>query len=1318
MAHSILPRKLWYESKDNREFLDQYDLLAHREPIIVLGEAGMGKTELLSWLGKQPGYAYCTARQLKIAQSDPRRLLGNATTLVIDALDELSVRGEGDAVDLVLERLQAAGWPHFVLSCRAADWRNATSVSAIREYYSDIDPLILHLEPLTDEEIQNLLTDELSGDATRATAVVDHFEKSGLRGLLANPQTLELVSRVARDADLPDTKAGLFERSVELLRREHRADRADFQPDEETALDAAGAAFAAIILTGADGIGIEQAEPVEGELPLREVAALPGAARLETVIGSRLFAGRANHFSYWHRRIGEFVGARWLARQATSTMARKRLLALFQSYGVVPASLRGLHAWLAHHSPDLAADVIENDPMGLVEYGDADSLNTAQAHSLLSAIAREAERNPHFKGWQQYSTKGLAEPAMLETVRHLLFDPQTGLGLRVLLIEAVAGSPIAEPLRLQLRYLLVDPKAPFILRSRAADALTALGGEDWAAIAVQLRSDGSTDSIRLTLETAKDVGFDAFPDDLLTDLIVAQAREEDRVVGPLYRVAEAVPQDRLDSFLTELVARVPAVGSKDDGAGNNDLIDIGYKLIERRLDAGPVEPAKLWKWLKPFDAEAGYRRDGRSRLHEQLTRDDTLRRAVQKLVLFDEPGSKTVWERAWRLFSRSPGFSPTSEDLILLFNNLRPAGQDDDLRALLQLIRHSQTEGEAVRAAAKRLVTGRSDMIAWIDRLATPELQEWQIEQAERQRREDAERTTRWEEHRRKFSEELDAMRRGRFDLVVNPAKAYLNLFRDMGDAAEPRDRLVEWLGEDIAQAALLGIEAYLQSNEPPSARQMAESHAESKGWAATYIVVAALAERLRKNIGFADVSDDRLTVAFYELRLSRVHDHAGIPDLQSAVEGEMSARGLKGAAMRDWIEPQLEHRRTYVDQLSVLMNDDMAVSEATDLAEDWLIRFPDLPAEPEAELIDRLTESDRWTVLRDIASQRLSHTLNGERRRCWNAVALFTDFEAERDRLSEVAEDDPEWFWAIRQRLTGDRGRLVTGALDIDQLAWIVATFRTHFPNAPHPVSGWSGSNNPWDASDFIRAIASRLADLTIDEAVRAMVALRDAPPDSYTDDFRTLVVEQQRKQAETRYQPPSLAAVRAVIESWPPRTVADLQATLEELLAQVQKRVRNSPDDCWRGFYADDERTPRDEERCRDQLLTILGPRPQSIELIPEGHLADDNRADILAMFESLRLPIEIKGQWHRQLWHAADTQLDRLYASDYGAERRGIFLVLWFGPNVPNGKRLRLPGRSIEHPQAADALKHALISASPAARDGRIAVVVLDLERSSRV
>ena len=114
------------------------------------------------------------------------------------------------------------------------------------------------------------------------------------------------------------------------------------------------------------------------------------------------------------------------------------------------------------------------------------------------------------------------------------------------------------------------------------------------------------------------------------------------------------------------------------------------------------------------------------------------------------------------------------------------------------------------------------------------------------------------------------------------------------------------------------------------------------------------------------------------------------------------------------------------------------------------------------------------------------------------------------------------------------------------------------------------------------------------------------------------------------------------------------------------------------------------------------------------PEGAAADRKAKDIACSLRpDLMVPIEIKGQWHRDLWHAADTQLERLYAADWRADRRGIYLVLWFGDA---GKRLAAPPKGTPRPATPEDLRRALIAQSTAAQQSLVEIVVLDLSRSA--
>ena len=300
----------------------------------------MGKSTLLTQLAGVEGYKFCTARQL-VNHPIPAVLLGHATTLLIDGLDEVSAGREGDAVDRVVQRLWALGCPRFILSCRVADWRGATARQGLKDAYGT-SAVELHLDALGRKDAVAFLAATL-GDP-EAEAVVRHLEERGLEGLWANPQTLDFVERVAAGGELPDTKGDLFSDAVEILRTEHREEKEATplagMPGDEV-LDAAGAAFAALILTGKEALS-RRAMPTGEDLVLAEVRALPGADRLANILNSRLFAAAGSErFTYAHRAIGEFLGARWLSRQADTPRKRRRLLSLLHEQELVPASLRG-----------------------------------------------------------------------------------------------------------------------------------------------------------------------------------------------------------------------------------------------------------------------------------------------------------------------------------------------------------------------------------------------------------------------------------------------------------------------------------------------------------------------------------------------------------------------------------------------------------------------------------------------------------------------------------------------------------------------------------------------------------------------------------------------------------------------------------------------------------------------------------------------------------------------------------------------------------------------------------------------------------------
>ena len=739
---------------------------------------------------------------------------------------------------------------------------------------------------------------------------------------------------------------------------------------------------------------------------------------------------------------------------------------------------------------------------------------------------------------------------------------------------------------------------------------------------------------------------------------------------------------------------------------------VNWDLLERRIAAGGASAAKFWSWIAPFDASSGYQHEPRRQLDALVRGDDILRREVQRHVLLDLPGEQNVWQREWRLSKRIGGLSVTPEDVIALLDILDPADRTNERwREVIQLTRHEGEIGAAVRAAARPFAAHRSDLIEWIDHLAEPHTPRWQTEEAERKRKRRAKQATKQAEHRKSFAAQVDRMRAGDGGVLVGPAMAYLKLFDDIGDETPAHERVQEWLGDDISEAAHAGFDAFLKIDPPvPSAQEIAEAFAQDQRWDFSYIVVVALAERRRKEVGLDDLSDERLMAGLFELLHSKIDDHAGIGGLEEAIAAAVQARGIWASAMRLYCEPQLERRRPHIDGLYALMRDDSHVSLGVELASEWLDRFPDLPHGPESELVDRLLRSGQFDPLRRAAADRL-HLTDDERRRNWDAIGLIVAFEQTSERLGR-APIETALIWSLQNHTGGRFGDGPNAFLGVTLLEWIVATFRLHWPVVGHPNGVMNGDKNPWDASDFLAQLIRRLGNDACDDAVAALGRLRDAPADGYTEMIRMVAAEQARIRVEAAYVAPSLDAINAIARNRPPIIAVDLQASMIEELRIVQAKIKNDDAESWRGFF-DDNKLPFAEERCRDHLLGLLRQSCEGITLDPEAHVAADKEVDIACSVGELRMPIEVKGQWHPKLWQGADAQLDRLYAQDWRAGGLGIYLVLWFGEQQAN-KRLANPTNGAKRPQTPDDLCDMLTAGSMAASEGRVVVVVLDLSR----
>ena len=433
---------------------------------VLLGAPGAGKTEVFKAEGKRDGCHYVTAREFLTFDIDDTPEWHD-TTLFIDGLDERRA-GAADGrtpLDAIRARLDALGRPGFRLSCREADWFGANDRSHLARVSRDGAIKVLRLDPLSGDDIREILTRNLGIED--ATAFVATAHERGLDALLANPQNLEMLAKAVQGGTWPDTRKETsrggawpetrketFELACKRLVREHNPERRlasrDAPPPSEL-LSAAERLCAVQLLTGRAGYVLPGGESDGDHLELDDVSGDRSQKRtLCLALGTRLFKSSAESCLVpAHRQIAEFLAARHLAKSIDAGLPVRRVLALMTGGdGGVVSELRGLSAWLAAHSKASRAEIVERDPLGTILYGDVRGFSSDEKRQVLDSLERETERNPWSRNTVGLDPRlgGLAAADMEEVFRdHLRDARRDDAGQRFtsfLLGSLIHGQPI------------------------------------------------------------------------------------------------------------------------------------------------------------------------------------------------------------------------------------------------------------------------------------------------------------------------------------------------------------------------------------------------------------------------------------------------------------------------------------------------------------------------------------------------------------------------------------------------------------------------------------------------------------------------------------------------------------------------------------------------------------------------------------------------------------------------------------------------------------------------------------------------------------
>jgi len=1333
LAHSYFPRRMVIndnELPDNR--VDEAGLLALAGNKILLGEPGMGKSELMRELGRRFEVEIVTAIRFLNAKN-PVKLVPAEKPLLIDGLDEAMSRREGDAVDEILAQLEEAGSPSFILSCRSREWQ-ARGMANLSRLYGE-EPHILTLEPFDRGEALAFLLARNS--SVNADDVLDHLTSHSLEDLYRNPLTLGLMGRVAEsDVQLPATRAALFERVCSLIWPEHDPDRQNeglAQLAQDEALASAGVIAAGLLLGGAEAATAAGAAQVQhGDIRLADLEGLPSGKASRAIFSSKLFCSvgpwRAKPI---HRVIAEFLGARWLASQAATPRGQRRLLAQLHGSGGVPASLRGLHAWLAYHSSAMAERVIRQDPYGVLRYGESNSLSPHLADCLFEALCRLADEDPYFRAvdLDRKTAAGLMIPALKHKIEANIASATSNAQLRSLLIEGLRGTQLAAELADTLELIVLAPKRFYRERHDAAAALRPHRDRAWWRATIEvLTNQGGEDAPRLARQMIQQINADvtdaALVATLLAEMGMTRSPLNRRTVRPVHIIRNyeplfaAIPSYRLVGLL-DLITEY-AEQRRD---ADRELADIVANLVVRGIDAGVigvVEAPSLWRWLATIERAHSYRRDDQQTLAARLQMQGALRRAIQTHALSNDRRNDSLWAIAFRLARRLVPLTRQPADIIIVFDRLAKGDNRDpalrqDWQDLVSIAWNADGLDPNVCTAAERFRRGDKALGDFLHKLKNPDKPEWEVVQEQQIEERDRELKKEVERMRRSMRMARDDLCAGSLSAILRPAQVYLDSSQNLSSGLAPGARLSIWTGPDLYNDALIGFEAVLHRFDLPTPVEIAYGLARKSIYNYGYPIMAGLYERMRRGEGVADLPTPLkqaallLTYDDYGWNLEEGRDA-----LRLALESEIiPTTEARRAFARLWIEPALGSGIEHVAGLYKLAHDPDWQSTGAALGADWLIRFPNLPESVETTLVDCLIYGGALDALRDVAISRAETTFpDVNHLLSWLAVDIVVRFDAVRTDLANIGTRYPNFIWLLRDRLQLERrgGMLY---LTVAQAEWIITEFRELWPYAVLAGAG-VGDTNAYDATDFLRSLISRIADDTSIVAAEAMARLVVGPSDSYAQLIRHMATEQKQKRAEDDFSPLAPSDLASLLDDGPPGNIEDLKALVLEEMAVAQRKLVGDDLD-WVIEFWTDAGIPRDENRCRDRLAALICPElaRYDIQRITEADMPRNKRADLAFAHGWMQLPVEVKGQWHSEVWDAATSQLDVQYLIDWRSEQRGVYCVLWFGdlPSATN-RRLKAHPDGLSAPANADSMRTMLVDRIPVARRALIEVLVIDL------
>lgn len=541
----------------NTNLVPTRELLTKSPVTVLLGEPGSGKSfefNLLRSIAKEerkgvvlsldlgqygdaPTLATALGRMLsQCANSEGEPLL------MLDALDECRVnikRAETVIQEVLLDAADTN--LRLVVSCRTSAWPESLEEVLRSQWSGKDDVKVFDIAPHSREFVSTRLEE----NDLKAEEFFAALDSAGAHGLALHPLGLNfLLAQSKERRAFSSSRWALYESGCAAFLRPSKRRFEDGNlslPDVRERMQLAGLMAAIALLSNKTDFSIftDTAYEISASvrigvdaiamfpLPRGEASWRPDRQQCLEVFESALFVTRDDGvFAFAHRTYAEFLAAHFLSSLDLSAHEALRLLTLPGMTATLTPQLQQLAAWMTHSNRQLREFALKADPSLLFD-GSVLTDDEVAVGDIFDEIVLLVEKHkfPIYEYRLIRSYGKLAHRLLLEKLREILRDPQRAPAVRQFASDVAAACNLVVELP-ELLTISLDRAENYDVRQSAANAIRDSAADDMKVGLLPLMSGENPEDIEdemkgIALHCAIDRGMSA---GALVDVLTEEKR--------------------------------------------------------------------------------------------------------------------------------------------------------------------------------------------------------------------------------------------------------------------------------------------------------------------------------------------------------------------------------------------------------------------------------------------------------------------------------------------------------------------------------------------------------------------------------------------------------------------------------------------------------------------------------------------------------------------------------------------------------------------------------------------------------------------------